>query len=352
MTDDIETGSSFPLGAAAAEDGVNFSVFSKNASKVELLFFDSADAGRPSRVVALDRQQHRTYHYWHVFVPRAKPGQIYAYRVLGPLDPGRGLRFDPQKVLLDPYGRAVSVPAGYDRNAASRPGDNAARAMKSVVAAPSGYNWEGDRPLRHPYARTVIYEMHLAGFTRHPSSGVAARKRGTYAGLIEKIPYCQDNEISWFDWSLVEKHAGLRRFVKLVLACRLDSRRDTTDGGLTLTEFLSHTRLQWHGVRVNSPDWGPQSRSLAVTVRGPRLKAVLHLMLNAYWEPLEFELPPTPPECEGPWRRWVDTYLEAPEDISEWLYGSPVTTAHYTLQPRSLVVLIVHETQDIAATAD
>ena len=180
MVEDITSGSSFPLGATVVGDGVNFSVYSKNASKVELLFFDSVDAARPSHILSLDRQRNRTYHYWHAFVPQILPGQLYGYRVHGPIDPPRGLRFDPQKVLLDPYGRAVAVPRGYNRNAASTPGDNAAQAMKSVVTPSGGYDWEGDRPLRHPYAKTVIYEMHLAGFTRHPNSGVAAGKRGTY----------------------------------------------------------------------------------------------------------------------------------------------------------------------------
>ena len=125
-------------------------------------------------------------------VPQVRSGQIYGYRAHGPFEPDRGLRFDAQKLLLDPYGRAVAVPRAYDRTAASRPGDNMATAMKSVVTDSSGYDWEGDRPLRHPYASTVIYEMHVAGFTRHPNSGVAPGKRGTYAGLIEKIPYLQD----------------------------------------------------------------------------------------------------------------------------------------------------------------
>ena len=104
----------------------------------------------------------------------------------------RGLWFDAEKVLLDPYGLVVAVPGTYDRWAAARPGDNVAVAMKSVVADPDRYDWEGDRPLQRPFAETVIYELHVGGFTRHPSSGVAIDKRGTYAGLIEKIPYLKD----------------------------------------------------------------------------------------------------------------------------------------------------------------
>jgi isoamylase len=143
-------------------------------------------------VIRLSPLQHRSYHYWSIFVPDLQPGQIYAYRALGPNVPEQGLRYEPDKVLLDPYGRAVAMPSGYDRAAAGRPGDNAATAMKSVVVDAAAYDWEGDRPLRRSFAATVVYEMHVRGFTRHPSSGVAPEKRGTYAGLIEKIPYLQD----------------------------------------------------------------------------------------------------------------------------------------------------------------
>jgi len=679
-----QPGNSYPLGASLTSGGVNFSLYSKNASQVELLFFAAADSARPARVVPLDRQCHRTYHYWHVFVPGIRAGQIYGYRVHGPFAPERGHRFDPQKVLLDPYGRAVAVPAGYDRRAATSPGDNTAQAMKSVVAALGGYDWEGDRPLRHPYAKTVIYETHLAGFTRHPNSGVAPAQRGTYAGLIDKIPYlqdlgvtaiellpvfqfdpqdapagrvnywgycpvsffaphlayssrpdplgaidefrdmvkalhradievildvvfnhtaegnqdgptfcfrglensayyilegdrarycnytgtgntlnanhpivrrmivdslrywvaqmhvdgfrfdlasilardedgrplgnppvlwdiesdptlagtkliaeawdagglyqvgsfvgdawrewtgkfrddlrrflrgdeglvsalatrmlaspdlyaheqrepeqsinfvtchdgftlndlvsyndkhneangeqnrdgandnfswncgcegptddpqierlrerqiknflalnvlaigtpmllagdevrraqqgnnnayCQDSELSWFDWSLVDKHAGLRRFVKLLLACRVDPQRDSADHDTTLTEFLDQARPHWHGIQLGRPDWGQQSHSLAATLRAVRLKASVHWMVNAYWQPLDFELPPVPPGLEGPWRRWVDTALDSPEDICPWRSGPPLTGTHYRLQPRSMVIL-------------
>lgn len=688
MTQGIDSGSSFPLGATVAAGGVNFSLYSKHASAIDLLFFDAVDAGQPARVISLDRQRHRTYHYWHAYVPQVGPGQLYGYRAHGPLEPARGLRYDPQKLLLDPYGRAVAVPPGYDRAAAAAPGDNAACAMKSVVAPAGGYDWEGDRPLRQSYTRTVIYEMHLAGFTRHPNSGVAAEKRGTYAGLVEKIPYlqdlgitavellpifqfdpqdcppgltnywgycpvsffaphlayssrpdpleainefrdmvkalhragievlldvvynhtaegdqkgptfcfrglensayyilesdranycnytgtgntlnanhpvvrrmivdslrywvaemhvdgfrfdlasilsrdeagqplanppvlwdiesdptlagtkliaeawdagglyqvgsfvgdawrewngkfrddvrrfvrgddglvsalasrllaspdlyaheerepeqsvnfvtchdgftlndlvsynekhneangeqnrdgasdnyswncgveglssdpeierlrnrqvknflalnllaigtpmllagdevrrtqqgnnnayCQDNEISWFDWSLVEKHTGLRRFVKLFLASRADPRRDTADCGATLGEFLGDACLRWHGVKLDSPDWGPQSHSIAATTRAPRLGAVLHWMLNAYWEPITFELPPAPSGIDGQWRRWVDTFRNPPEDICESYSGWPVTTPCYRVEPRSLVILVLQE---------
>jgi isoamylase len=189
---DDTRGQSHPLGAAVLPDGVNFSVFSRGASRMELLFFDRAEDGRPSRVIPIDPVANRTYHYWHVFVPGIQPGQIYGYRTYGQFDPASGARFDATKLLLDPYGRAVAVPKSYSRQAAREKGDNAATAMKSVVADPNAYDWEGDAPLRRPSSRTIVYEMHARGFTADPSSGVTESKRGTYAGLIEKIPYLQD----------------------------------------------------------------------------------------------------------------------------------------------------------------
>ena len=188
----VKQGSSSPLGATVYPAGVNFSVFSKNATRIDLLLFDNENQARPAKVVVLDPRRHRIYHYWHVFVSGLKAGQIYAYRAHGPFVPEQGFRFDGEKVLLDPYGRGVVVPEAYDRGAASHPGNNASVAMKSVVADPDLYDWEGDQPLKRPFAETVIYELHVRGFTRHPSSGVAADKSGTYAGLIEKIPYLKD----------------------------------------------------------------------------------------------------------------------------------------------------------------
>jgi len=185
------TGRSFPLGPTRVPAGVNFSVFSRSAASIKLEFFDRADDARPSRVIPIDPCTNRTYHYWHVFVPSVETGQIYGFRPDGPSEPHRGLRFDPSKLLLDPYGRAVVVPNNYSREAARLDGDNTATAMKSVVTDPQAYDWEGDLPLKRPWSRTIIYEMHVRGFTAHPSSGVAESQRGTYAGLVQKIPYLQ-----------------------------------------------------------------------------------------------------------------------------------------------------------------
>jgi glycogen operon protein len=175
---------------------VNFSVYSRDALGMELLLFDSDDDAVPARVISLDPSLNRTYHYWHVFVPSLQAGQIYGYRVHGPLNPSRGMRFDDSRVLLDPYGRAVVVPRNYSREAGQKEGNNAATAMKNVVVDSSLYDWEGDTPLARPASQTIIYEMHVKGFTRHPSSGVGEETRGTYRGLIEKIPYLQDLGIS------------------------------------------------------------------------------------------------------------------------------------------------------------
>jgi glycogen operon protein len=190
--DATSRGTPHPLGASFCADGVNFSVFSKSAESLELLLFDHVDDDRPVRVIKLDPGQNRTHHYWHVCVAGLGKGQLYAYRASGPNDPARRLRFDGEKLLLDPYARGVATGPGYDRAAAARPGANAGKAMKSVVAKPGDYDWEGDRPLERPYSETVIYEMHVGGFTRHPSSGLSAELRGTYRGVIEKIPYLQE----------------------------------------------------------------------------------------------------------------------------------------------------------------
>jgi isoamylase len=684
-----KSGASAPLGATVRPGGVNFSVFSKGATTIELLLFDHENASQPAATIPLDAVKHRTYHYWHVFVPGLRPGQVYAYRAYGPFAPSRGWRFNPDKVLLDPYGLGIAVPEKYDRRAAALPGDNAATAMKSVVADPDAYDWEGDLPLRRPFEQTIIYELHVGGFTRHPNSGVAAAKRGTYAGLIEKIPYlkdlgitalellpvfqfdsqdapegrvndwgyqpvsffaphhayssqktplgvldefrdmvkalhraglevildvvfnhtteggptgptlcyrglannfyyildkdkshyldytgcgntlnanqatvrrmiqdslrywvtqmhvdgfrfdlasvlsrdekghplpnppvlwdiesdpllagtkliaeawdatglyqvgsfigdtwqewngrfrddvrrflrgdngsvsslatrmlgspdiygheereaeqsinfvtchdgftlndlvsydrkhneangennrdgtdhnlswncgvegptddptiealrnrqvknflalellaagtpmllmgdevrrtlrgnnnayCQDSDLTWFDWSLLERHADIHRFVKALNAFR--QRRDVVLAGaslrqprFSLNELLRQTRFEWHGVTLNRPDWSDHSHSLAFTLRSLLARFMLHVIFNAYWEPLTFELPPVAAERGQMWRRCIDTALASPDDIRTWDTAPVVGEATYVVQPRSVVAL-------------
>lgn len=191
-SEQVRPGRCHPLGATVYQDGVNFSLFSRSCYAVELLLFDDSDDAGPERVISLDPKLNRTFYYWHCFVPGIRSGQLYGYRVYGPFDPARGHFYDGHKVLLDPYARAVVLGKNYDRIAACRPGDNCAHAAKCSVVDPSGYDWEGDEPLKHDYATSVIYELHVGGFTRNPNSGVSPEKRGTYAGLMEKIPYLKE----------------------------------------------------------------------------------------------------------------------------------------------------------------
>jgi isoamylase len=173
-------GTSAPLGATLTPEGVNFSLYARDATAVELCLFEDADAVEPTVVHRLEAERHHTAHYWHIHLSGLQEGQLYAYRVTGPREPAPGQRFDPSLALLDPYGLALARPA------------DAERPWKSVVVNPDGYDWEGDRPLRRPARETVIYELHVRGFTRDPSAGLDPARAGTYAGLIEKIPYLRE----------------------------------------------------------------------------------------------------------------------------------------------------------------
>jgi glycogen operon protein len=186
---EVLPGKSYPLGATVYEEGVDFCVFSKNCEEVELLLFDKEDHSIPQRIINLDPKTNRTFYYWHAFIPGLKQGQLYGYRVYGTFAPQKqGYRFNGRKVLVDPYAKAVVMDT-YDRQAAIHDGDNCAQAIKSVVVDPKDYDWEGDHPLNVSLAKSIIYELHVGGFTRNPNSGLSEHLRGTYAGLIEKIPY-------------------------------------------------------------------------------------------------------------------------------------------------------------------
>ncbi|MGR8931985.1 MAG: glycogen debranching protein GlgX [Gammaproteobacteria bacterium] len=209
-------GRPYPLGSILRPGGANFSVYANKASAVELLLFAHVDDDKPTKVIALRPVDNCTFHYWHVYVSDVRAGQLYGYRVYGPQRPN--LHFDPDKLLIDPYARGIAVGSNYDRKAACRPGSNIRSAMKSVLVDYRGYDWEGDAPLRTPFRETIIYEMHVRGFTCHPHSGVTQKKRGTYAGLIEKIPYLQDLGVTAvellpvFQFDMQDSPLGLRNY--------------------------------------------------------------------------------------------------------------------------------------------
>jgi isoamylase len=683
--DKIMPGHSFPIGSTVSKEGVNFCLFSKNAQGVDLLLFDSDEAIAPAQVIPLDSKKNKTYHYWHVFIPGLKAGQLYGYRVSGPHDHSRGHHFDPDLTLLDPYAKAVTMPKQKKIKTTTKTGAIIMPSMKSVVTDLSLYNWENDHHPRREFAQTVIYEMHVAGFTKNPNSGVTPKNRGTYAGLIEKIPYlvelgitavellpvflfdnrfahdglgnywgyspisffaihqgysnsndpmialdefrdmvkalhragievildvvynhtgeggeggptysfkgidnsiyytleedksryanysgcgntlnanqpivrrmiidslhfwvkqmhvdgfrfdlasilsrdekggvienapvlwdiesdpvlagtkliaeawdaaglyqvgnfigdswkewngkfrddvrsflkgdngvvtrfverlvgspdlfahqerepeqsinfvtchdgftlndlvsyntkhneangednrdgsndnmswnggvegptddpaieawrkrqiknfftvtllsvgapmilmgdevrrtqrgnnnayCQDNEISWFDWSLLKKHQEVFRFAKMLINYRLERDASQSEYAMSLRELLDKRLITWHGIKLNEPDWSEQSHSIAFTVQSLSGTSALHLIINAYSEQLTFELPKISQDPKHQWKRWIDTSLPSPDDIREWEAAPVVNVESYTLQPHAVVVLI------------
>jgi glycogen operon protein len=151
--------------------------------------------------------------------------------------------------------------------------------------------------------------------------------------------YCQDNEISWFDWNLVAKHADVHRFVTLLNARRLLRDEEHERRRMSLNQLLRQAKGTWHGVKLNQPDWSPSSRTVAFTAEIRKEKLCFHLILNGYWESLDFELPAAGKGGGNPWRRWIDTALESPNDIVEWRSSPSITGSVYRAEPRSVVVL-------------
>jgi isoamylase len=152
--------------------------------------------------------------------------------------------------------------------------------------------------------------------------------------------YCQDNAISWLDWGLLRQHGDLHRFVKQLIHYRLDLDFAQLDGSLTLNQLLRHANVRWHGTRLDAPDWGHGSRSLAFTIESLGRTRLFHVILNAYWEPLAFELPPVPDNALGGWRRMLDTARAAPEDFCDWREAPYLDAPSYLVQPRSVVGLV------------
>ena len=183
-------GSTHPLGAVYDGKGVNFCIYCGSATAVALLLFERHGATETIRQIPLDPAENRTFLFWHIYIEGLRPGALYAFRVHGPRDlHGQGQRYDWNKVLIDPYARANDM-SRWDRDAAILPAYNAATCIRSVVVDTAGYDWEGDAPLNHPMNRSIIYEMHVGGFTKSPAAAV--KHSGTFLGVTEKIPYLRD----------------------------------------------------------------------------------------------------------------------------------------------------------------
>ena len=219
----VRPGQPYPLGATCDGTGVNFSIFSEHAEKVELCLFEGPDATQEEARIALPE---RTDFVWHGYLPGIRPGQLYGYRISGPYDPRAGHRFNPAKVVLDPYAKGVGRTLRWDDavygypvdhpggDLEADPRDSAPFAPLAAVVDPA-FDWEGDAPPRIPWHETVIYEVHVKGFTaRHPD--VPSHLRGTYLGLASDaaIRHFQDLGVTAVELLPVHQAATERRLAR------------------------------------------------------------------------------------------------------------------------------------------
>ncbi len=188
----VSIGHRYPAGATAGKDGTNFSIFSRHATAVQLFLYENPDSSSPFQVIDFDPVVNRTFFFWHVFV-EGMTGQekiSYTWKVDGPDNDDPGSRFDPSVELLDPWAKAVTDVLWQRKYNRDTQEDKDSTSMRAMVLPESSYDWEGDRPLPQYSEKEIIYELHVGGFTRHPSAGVA--HPGTFSGIIEKVPYLQE----------------------------------------------------------------------------------------------------------------------------------------------------------------
>lgn len=184
----IHPGCRYPHGATRKGDGVNFSLYSRHATGAELLLYENGAAETPFQIVRLDPESNHSFFNWHVKIIGLPPGTHYTWRLDGPSDTvGHGWRFDAAVELVDPWAREVDT-RFWNRRDSGRVGLVPHRSMRAVVMD-DRYDWEDDQHRHIQTQKMIIYELHVGGFTRHPSSGV--KHPGTFAGVIEKIPYLQ-----------------------------------------------------------------------------------------------------------------------------------------------------------------
>jgi isoamylase len=266
----IGPGSRFPFGATVYRDGINFSIWGLRSTAAELLLFESTESREPFQVITLDPSENRTYYAWHVYVYGLPPGVLYAWRLDGPGNTREtGFCFDRQKCLVDPHARAVSDHR-WDRKRAAAAGDNGDASIRGFVVRADGYDWEGDRPLDRAAGEAVIYEMHVGGFTRHPSSGVT--HRGTFSGVIEKIPYLRSLGIT--DVELMPVMAFDEQDVPPAAAAR---------GLKNFWGYSTHSFFSPHPAYCASPEQGSHAdefRDMVKALHRAGIGVILDVVLN------------------------------------------------------------------------
>jgi len=191
-----EEGSPWPLGVLYVPETrqYNFALYSKHASAVRLLLYSEDDCAAPMFILDLQWPINKSGRVWHCRVAESivAKANYYAYQVDGPDEPDGGHRFDAQKILLDPYARAVHFPSAFSRSAACRPGANPGRAPVGLLKPEADdFQWRAASPPRHGQD-AIIYELHVRGFTKRANSGVRPDRRGTFSGVVEKIPYLKE----------------------------------------------------------------------------------------------------------------------------------------------------------------
>jgi glycogen operon protein len=298
----MNDGAPWPLGVSLIEEEAvyNFAIYSKDAQEVSLLLYDEQNFLTPLAIIPFDVRSNKMGRVWHKCVPlhMAMKAVYYAYRIDGQNTPRSGTRFDPQKILLDPYARGIFFPPGHSRIAACLPGSNAGRAPLGILPPhnpPAGK--PAPRVARHSHD-LIIYEMHVRGFTRQANSGVTHGKRGTYAGVIAKIPYLQQLGIT---------------AVELMPIQQFDPAEENYWGYNTLNFFSPHAQYS-----SNTEPGGPldEFRSMVEALHKAGIEVILDAVYNHTTEG----------GCKGP------TYC----------YRGIDNSTYYALDPKDMCTYINH----------
>jgi isoamylase len=268
MTDWTTTeGTRFPLGATWVEGALawNFALYSQDAETVTLLLYAETDLVNPVFTYRFEYLRNKSGRIWHCRVPQAllRGARYYAYAV-GGREPQGGLPwncFDPDKILLDPYAKAVFFPPAFDRAAAARPGSNAGKAPLGLLTGGEPFDWCGDRRPQHQ-SDTIIYELHVRGFTKNPNSGVSPQRRGTYAGVVEKIPYLKELGVTT---------------VELMPIFQYDPQEGSCWGYMPLNFFAPHHA---YGSRQEQCDQHTEFRDMVKALHAADIEVILDVVYN------------------------------------------------------------------------